>query len=225
MDCNPFKEVPVEPVSIKFPPGTRPGHQITLPGLGNPCFREVDFAVGDLVLTVSTVGKDEGYDVTGDGVTLTVTMTPDEALDGFVYEKSYITDDEFIRIDRRGKVTIPGSTVHIKEMGFPIKNATATSTTSNTTSVSAAAGNETIPSPASMARDDLVIKFELEEESPEDKGEDTFPSTETVSPAGMLLLDSQEAIDAFITRSERKKKNRMGRDLLLLLRKHKEAVH
>jgi len=38
-----------------------------------------------------------------------------------------------------------------------------------------------------------------------------------------LLLDSQEAIDEFIARAERKRKLRMSRELLMLLRMHKES--
>ena len=119
-DCQPFREVPSEPVAVSFPSGARPGHEIKLPGLGNPCFRDGDFTVGDLVVTVASVGKEQGYDVNSNGVTLTVTMTPDEALNGFIFEKEYVTDDEYLRIDRRGKVTVPGSTVRLEEMGFPI---------------------------------------------------------------------------------------------------------
>ena len=75
-----------------------------------------------------------------------------------------------------------------------------------------------------LPRDDLIIKFELEEEGNEiDSSNDDEKRTSGVGITGTLLLDSQEAIDQFLKGSEKKKKNRLNRDLLLMLRRHKEA--
>ena len=75
-----------------------------------------------------------------------------------------------------------------------------------------------------LPRDDLIIKFELEEEVNEvETTNDDEKQTSGVGLAGTLLLDSQEAIEQFLGRSEKKKKNRLNRDLLLMLRRHKEA--
>ena len=182
-NCQPFTEVPTEPVAVTFPPGLRPGHEVRLPGLGNPCFQDGDFSVGDLVVTVESVGSDEGYNVTKDGVLLTVMMTPDEALNGFVYEKAYVSDDEFLRIDRRGKVTVPGSTVRLTNLGFPVKvpaddalkhNSTSSNSDSEATSLTLVAEDEEEGSGADNAppRDDLVIKFELEDEAADEKADE-----------------------------------------------------
>jgi hypothetical protein len=180
--CQPFTEVPAEPVAVTFPPGVRPGHEVKLPGLGNPCFQDGDFAVGDLVVTVASVGTEEGYNVTKDGVLLTVTMTPDEALNGFVFEKAYVSDDEFLRIDRRGKVTVPGSTVRVPHLGFPVhvpadeaaKRAGGAGKSGSEAALVVEDSDEADAADAAAAarRDDLVIKFELEEEAADDKADD-----------------------------------------------------
>ena len=75
-----------------------------------------------------------------------------------------------------------------------------------------------------LPRDDLIIKFELEEETTEaETTSDDEQRTSGVGITGTLLLNSQETIDQFLGRSEKKKKNRLNRDLLLMLRRHKEA--
>ena len=75
-----------------------------------------------------------------------------------------------------------------------------------------------------LPRDDLIIKFELEEEGNEvETNNDDEKRSTGVGITGTLLLDSQEAIDQFLKGSEKKKKNRLNRDLLLMLRRHKEA--
>lgn len=129
-------------VEVEIPAGCKPGYRTIFPGLGNervPDLRTEDhnITVGNMEITISKI-ESTNYRVLEDYVELQVTMTPSQALDGFVIEEPYV-DDKLIRIDRRGKITLPGSNSTIHGLGMP------------------RIGEGVQPG----EREDLVIRFEL----------------------------------------------------------------
>jgi hypothetical protein len=192
---------------VAFPAGTRPDYEITLSGYGNAVLKGLSFVPGDLKVVVEKVGPETDYVVSKSGVSLTVYLTPEEALNGFVFEKKYV--DQMLRIDRSGKLTIPGAVVRIAGGGFPIlgsRNNVSVGTqnidpantdagTSTSTHASDPISNTSTSSPTSdvaiatieaysqIVRDDLLIIFELKDDDGDEEEEEEEGDTEDISNA------------------------------------------
>lgn len=191
-NCSPLMLMQ-ETIDISFPPGCRPGHFVTTKLSGNTYYRNNIFNIGDLKLIIEFIEKDN-FIVEKDHVSLTLTLTPDQALNGFITEVPYM--DQILRVERINKVTLPSSSIRLQGLGFPIVTD----------------GVNPIGS-SSVLRDDLVIQFELEVE-----GED---NDEMISPLSgeTLLLDGQSAVDEMLLKMDSKRKDHVLRNMLLFLAK------
>jgi DnaJ-class molecular chaperone len=191
-NCSPLMLIQ-ETIDISFPPGCRPGHFVTTKLSGNTYYRNNMFNIGDLKLIIEFIEKDN-FIVEKDHVSLTLTLTPDQALNGFITEVPYM--DQILRVERINKVTLPSSSIRLHGLGFPIVSD----------------GVNPIGS-SSVLRDDLVIQFELELE-----GED---NDEVISPLSgeTLLLDGQSVVDEMLLKMDNKRKDRVLRNMLLFLAK------
>jgi hypothetical protein len=191
-NCSPLMLIQ-ETIDVSFPPGCRPGHFVTTKLSGNTYYRNNMFNIGDLKLLIEFIEKDN-FTVEKDHVSLTLTLTPDQALNGFITEVPYM--DQMLRVERVNKVTLPSSSIRLEGLGFPI----------------IIDGVNPIGL-SSLVRDDLVIQFELEGE-----GED---NDEVISPVAgeTLLLDGQSVVDEMLLKIDNKRKDRVLRNMLLFLAK------
>lgn len=114
-----------------------PGNTRIVPQKGNDLY---DFSTKQVKtddLTVFTEGINTNkFQVLLDGVLMTIYITPVEALAGFLREEK-LFDEHRIRIDRRGKLTLPGNQIRLNGLGWPIFNG------------------------GLQKRNDLLIRFEL----------------------------------------------------------------
>ena len=90
---------------------------------------------GDLTVVTEGINSNK-FQVSQDGVFMTIYITPVEALVGFLREEQ-LFDEHWIRIDRRGKLTLPGKQIRLTGLGWPMVNG------------------------GLQKRNDLLIRFEL----------------------------------------------------------------
>lgn len=179
-------------MTVALPPGSRPGYHVMLPGEGHEVVQEMDKALGDLEVTVRDVASGN-FKLTHDSMELVITMTVEEALNGFVYEEAYL-EGKTLRLDRTDKVTIPGSKIVLKGHGL-----------------------QKIIQPniinGPRVKDDLIVTFELE---PEGK-EESIESDEQPS-----VITTQEDLNKYIEKQKVAAEIKFGRKFLKLLSKFNE---
>ena len=197
--CNTFKIVK-EHINVAFPRGCRPGYEMVLKSSGNAYFQDNNFLMGDLRVIIQSVENDN-FIVNKDHVSLTLLLTPHEAVNGFIYETLYISD-EILRVERTNKITIPGSEIRLQGLGLPLFSAANISTVNL----------------QREHRDDLIIHFELEEDI-DDENDEINENQITPSGSGILELNSQEIFDNIIEKMNKKRENRVLRNMLLFLMK------
>ena len=238
--CAPFR-TSRERINVIFPRGSRPGHEVVYKALGNAYYHNNQFLIGDLKVVIEAIENDN-FVVLSDHVSLTLTLSPSEAVNGFIFETLYISD-EILRVERKDKVTIPGSSIRLKGLGLPLLSA----------------ANVTNEKLLPEHRDDLVIHFELEEEREGEYDDDSYENNENndnddndsidnvkengtnksrrnnygntnnrnsegtieISPSGTddLVLSSQEYFDNIVERNDRRRDDRALRNMLLFLTK------
>lgn len=230
-NCSPLM-LTQENIEVSFPPGCRPGHFVTTKLFGNTYYRNNMFNIGDLKLIIEFIEKDD-FIVEKDHVSLTLTLTPDQALNGFTSEIPYM--DQTLRVERINKVTFflfflfnstqeVYTTISITKQIHYQSNHVYSFIKNQVTLPGSSIRLQGLGFPivtdgvnpigsSSVLRDDLVIQFELEEE-----GEDT---NEVISPLSgeTLLLDGQSVVDEMMEKMDNKRKDRVWRNMLLFLAK------
>lgn len=189
-------------VSVNLPPGCRPGFHVVLKGEGHEVVENLSKVVGDLEVTIDSV-KSGNFKLLQNSVELTIVMSVEEALRGFVYEEPYV-EGRTLRIDRMDKLTIPDSKITLKELG--LQSVEQLSDESD--------GSK-------KKRDDLVVIFELESETAEKSLEDNDEDeaqlfNENGEPN---LISSQEELNAYLEKKKAAANIKVGRNFLKLLSK------
>jgi DnaJ-class molecular chaperone len=72
---------------------------------------------GDLVVAASVLSTDS-IRVSQSSVQYFIVMSPEEALGGFIREETFY-DGQYLRIDRRNRVTLPDLQIRLEGLGFP----------------------------------------------------------------------------------------------------------
>lgn len=110
--------------------------------MGNEIYRIGELEIGNFVLTINTFDFGE-LEVRADHMAMTISLTPEDALNGFMLERK-IVDDKYVHVNRTGKLTLPGTSVRLAGLGPP-----------------------NIKAPSS--RNDLIITFQLTNREEDDK--------------------------------------------------------
>lgn len=184
-NCDPFT-AKTENVTAIFPAGVFPGYALTFANVGDEIVLDgYHIKTGDLIVSAS-VQSTERIRVTQSSVQYSIEMTPQEALTGFVREDT-LPDGQYLKIDRRNRVTLPGFQTQLDGHGFP--------------KVGGKNGERTA----------LIVTFYLE---PEKKINDGSGGNETHTST----ISNQEELDAFLSKSEEKKRDAAMRSILSFLK-------
>jgi DnaJ-class molecular chaperone len=77
--CSPLVKQSSEVFDVVLPPAVRPGYETKILGKGGTSLKDGKFVVGDLIVTVDSVGKEEGFHLEASGnVSLSVYLSPQE---------------------------------------------------------------------------------------------------------------------------------------------------
>lgn len=223
--CESFHGVKSQ-VVVSVPPGVRTGESFTTPQLGNQIYVDQTVVTGDFILNIGNITTGN-YSLAADHLELSVWLGPDEALNGFEMDVPYISGIQRIHIDRRGKLTPPGTKVRLPGLGLPRKTTAveggggegeggeSVQVLADSTTISDST-DVTVPKP--VEREDLVVSFSLLPETPPPK---EIPGG-TLGPDGNIRFKSQEALDNFLKDREQRAKDASARHLLRVLEKSKK---
>lgn len=80
-------------------------------------YRTMQANTGDLEVVVQVTNTDK-YHISRNGASMTILMNPTEVLEGFSVEEE-LFNYQWIKIDRREKLTLPGKKTRLKNLGWP----------------------------------------------------------------------------------------------------------
>jgi DnaJ-class molecular chaperone len=184
-NCDLFT-ITTKNITAIFPAGVFPGFALTFANVGDETVLDGErIETGDLVVSAS-VQSTERVRVTQTSVQYSIEMTPQESLTGFVRE-DILPDGQYLKIDRRNRVTLPGFQTRLDGYGFP--------------KVGGKTGERTA----------LIVTFSLE---PERKFNDDLGENET----HISTISNQEELNAFLSKSDEKKKDAAMRSILAFLK-------
>jgi hypothetical protein len=214
-NCHGLITFPVA-AEIEVPPNSKTGDVITIPHLGNQVIDNNRILNGNLVLTIDKVASGD-IEMQAGYFELTVRLTPLQALNGFVYNKTFTVGgaENRILIDRQNKTTTMSQTVTVKGVKM-----CCTPTPLKPTEIPSSVVTDMVATDARSCaiREDwhLLVKFALLSEKETDELED-IPVN--VDDDGNMIFTSQDDLNLFMRKYESKRESQRARGLLKLLEK------
>jgi DnaJ-class molecular chaperone len=219
-------------IDVTIPPRSKPGEFITIPEMGNQVIINNQVVTGSLVLSIDKVATGD-FQMYTDHFELTLKLTPLEALNGFLYNKTLdidgITGSQHVIVDRRNKTTLLSQTVRVKGMkvcdvhiDIPSEQRAGNQPAQSETNeaimdATVVPANEKMCS--SFTESELLIKFALLSEQETDELSEISVD---VDENGNMMFTGQDDIDAFVKKYELKRESQRARGLLKLLEKLKK---
>jgi DnaJ-class molecular chaperone len=207
-DCNPYYTTEHR-MKVSIPAGAQKGDVVKFEGYGNEVYIDNQPKLGDFVVTIEGVSSGN-FSMKDSKLMLTVTMTPEEALEGFQRTERFI-DGRSVAIDRTNKVTLPETEVTIENFQNTLRKRKDTKL--KEASVGADGEVEDDVSSARLSNfDDLLIHFDVTSE--EDDEVKNLPQGE---------LSNNDTVDDYLAKGQFLLKRKRSRDILRMLSKAKEV--